>query len=80
MLERSGTVARLHRGPRYSFNDAELRRGQELAQHLEVVVAGSADLESSYHIDADYRPARRAPQLALSGEQHIPGLVLLKAD
>ena len=30
---KGGTVARLHRGPPYSFNDAELRHGQELAQH-----------------------------------------------
>jgi hypothetical protein len=36
MLKRSGTVAELHRGPRYSFNDADLRRRQELAQDLEV--------------------------------------------
>ena len=31
------------------------------------------------HINADV-PARREPQLALAGEQHVPGLVLLLAD
>ena len=32
------------------------------------------------HVDPNYVTARREPQLALAGEQHVPGLVLLAAD
>jgi hypothetical protein len=32
------------------------------------------------HIDPDHMTARRQPQLALAGEQHVPGLMLLLAD
>jgi hypothetical protein len=32
------------------------------------------------HVDADHVAARREPQLALAGKQHVPGLMLLLAD
>jgi hypothetical protein len=44
------------------------------------MVAGSRDPERSIHIDADHMTARREPQLALAGKQHVPGLMLLAAD
>jgi hypothetical protein len=32
------------------------------------------------NVEPDHVSARREPQLALAGEQHVPGLVLLRAD
>ena len=37
-------------------------------------------LERSIHIDADHVSTLREAQLALAGEQDVPGLVLLQAD
>ena len=44
------------------------------------MAAGSGELERSMHVDPDHAPARGEPELALAGEQHVPGLVLLPAD
>jgi hypothetical protein len=32
------------------------------------------------YVDPNYVTARREPKLALTGEQHAPGLMLLSAD
>jgi hypothetical protein len=53
---------------------------QQFREHGQVIAAGGAELERSVHIDADHVAARREAQLALAGEQHDPGLMLLKAD
>src|SRR5688572_21612527 len=39
-----------------------------------------AEPERCVHVNADHVTARRQPQLALAGEEHVPGLVLLSAD
>jgi hypothetical protein len=55
-------------------------RGQQLREHGEVVAAGGTKLERGAHIDSDHMPARRGPQLALAGQQHFQGLMLLAGD
>jgi hypothetical protein len=55
---------------------------QQLRKHGEVGASGAADLESRVHIDTDHVAARRESQLALAGEQHLPGIMfwrLIKA-
>ena len=55
-----------------------LCRGQQLREHGEVAVPGGGQAERGAHVDADHMAARREPQLALAGEQHVPRLVLLR--
>ena len=57
-----------------------LGRRQQLRKHCEVTVPGVREAERRVHVDADHVAARHQPQLALAGEQHVPGLVLLAAD
>jgi hypothetical protein len=44
------------------------------------MAAGGAKRECGAHLAADHVPARRKAQLALTGEQRVPALVLLMAD
>ena len=44
------------------------------------MAAGCREGERSDHVDPDQVAARGKPQLALAGEQHVPGLVLLPSD
>jgi hypothetical protein len=44
------------------------------------MAAGTGEREGSMQVDTDHFSALRKPQLALAGEQHVPGLVLLSAD
>jgi hypothetical protein len=62
------------------FDHARLGSRQQLRKHHDVIAAGGADLQRCVHLDADHVAARRRPQLALAGEQHVPGLMLLAAD
>jgi hypothetical protein len=62
------------------LDQASLRRRQQLRERSNVMAPPSRKPERSAHIDADHVAARREPQLALAGEQHVPGLVLLPAD
>ena len=57
-----------------------LGRRYKLREHREIAATGGADPQRCVHVDANHVPARREPQLALAGEQHVPGLVLLSAD
>ena len=62
------------------LDQARLRRGQQLREHIEVIAAERAEPERSAHIDADHVSARREPELTLAGEEHVPGLMFLAAD
>jgi hypothetical protein len=62
------------------LDEARLGCRQHLRQHREVRAAGGTDLQRCVHVDAHHVAAWREPQLALAGEQHVPGLVLLPAD
>ena len=62
------------------LDQASLGRRQQLREHCEVRAAGGSNRERHIHVDPDHMPGRRKPQLALAGEQHGPGLVLLAAD
>jgi hypothetical protein len=46
----------------------------------EVRAAGGTDPERRVHIDTDHVAVRREPQLALAGQQDVPGFVLLPGD
>jgi hypothetical protein len=59
---------------------ASLGCGEEFREHGEVTAASRSELERGMHVDPNYVSARRKPQLALAGEQNIPGLVLLIGD
>jgi hypothetical protein len=62
------------------LDQTRLGRRQQLREHGEVEAACGAQPEGGAHVDAKDAPARREPQLAVAGEQNIPGLVLLSAD
>ena len=62
------------------LDQPSLGRGQQFREDLEITAAGGANLERGVQVDADDVPSRRQPHLALAGEQHVPGLVLLLAD
>jgi hypothetical protein len=62
------------------IDQTRLGRGQQFREHTEVRAAGSADLQRCVHVDAGHVAARCEPQLALAGEQHMPGFMLLSAD
>jgi hypothetical protein len=62
------------------LDQAGLGCGQQLREHREVIAADRAQPECSAHFNANDAPARREPQLALAGKEHIPGIVLLPAD
>jgi hypothetical protein len=62
-----------------SFDKASLGRRQQLGQDRKVMAAGSGELERHIHIDADYMPIQREPQLTLASEQQFPGLMFLLA-
>jgi hypothetical protein len=64
----------------YRLDQPRLGRRQQLREHNEVRSAGGADPQRCVHVDADDMAARRKPQLALAGEKHVPGLMLLSAD
>ena len=62
------------------LHQARFSRRQQLREHHEVVAAGRCYPERWVHVDPDHRAARREPQRALAGEQHVPGLMLLRSD
>ena len=62
------------------LDQARLGRGQQIREHCEITAAGAREAERCVNLDADHMPARREPQLALAGEQHVPGLMFLSAD
>ena len=62
------------------FDQTRLGRRHQLREHRDVMAAGGAKRECGAHLDADHVPARRKAQLALTGEEHVPRLVLLPAD
>jgi hypothetical protein len=50
------------------------------SEHREVTAAGGSKAPRRVHVDANHVTARRGPQLALAGQQHFQGLVLVAAD
>ena len=62
------------------LDKACLGRWHQLREHGKVAATHRGQLERCTHMDPDHVPARREPQLALAGKQHVPGLVLLPAD
>jgi hypothetical protein len=64
----------------YRLDQPGLGRREQLREHSNIVTARGREAERRVHVDADYVPARREPQLALAGAQHIPGFVFLPAD
>jgi hypothetical protein len=62
------------------LNQSCLGRRQQFRKHSEVGAAGGTDLQRRVHIDTDHVPARGEPELALAGEQRVPGFMLLAAD
>jgi hypothetical protein len=52
---------------------------QQFREYGDVIAAGGANVERCVHVDADHVATRREPQLALAGEQHVPGFMLLPA-
>ena len=65
---------------RQRIDQPRLGGRQQFREHREVTAAGGAKPERGAHVDTDHVPARREPQLALAGEQHVPRLMLLPAD
>ena len=59
---------------------ANLGHRQQLRYHREVTSARLGHPEHRIHIDTDDVAARGEPQLASTGEQHVPGLMFLLAD
>jgi hypothetical protein len=55
------------------LDQTRLRGRQQLREHRDVAAAGSREPEG-------YVAPRREPQLALAGEQHVPGFMLLPTD
>jgi hypothetical protein len=66
--------------PAQRLDQTRLGLRQQFREHSEIRAAGGADLQGCVHVDPDHVPSRRKPQLALAGEQNIPGLVLLLAN
>jgi hypothetical protein len=62
------------------LDQTRLGSRQQLGEHSEVKAAGGCDPERRVHVDADHMSARRKPQLALAGKEHLPSLMLLLAD
>ena len=54
------------------------RRRQQLREHLEVVPPSGREGQRCVHVDADHVAARRGAQLALAGEQNVPGLAAIQ--
>jgi hypothetical protein len=65
---------------RQRLDQPRLGRRQQLREQREIVAAGNGELERTMHIDPDHVATRREPQLALAGEQRVPGFVLLPGD
>jgi hypothetical protein len=65
---------------RQRLDQTRLGRRQQLGEHGEIAATGGGKPERRVQIDADHVAARREPQLALAGEQHVPGFVFLAAD
>jgi hypothetical protein len=64
----------------YRLDQSPLSRRQQLREHREIAAAGGAKPERGAHINADHMSAGRQPQLALAGEQRVPGFMFLEAD
>ncbi len=62
------------------LDQSHLRCGEQLREDFKIAAAGGSDPERCAQVDPDHVPARREPQLALTGEQHVPVFVLLAAD
>jgi hypothetical protein len=62
------------------LDEAGLGPRQQLREHTEVIAASGGEFQRSMHVDADHVLARREPQLALAGEPHVPGFMLLLTD
>ena len=75
---RSGDIT-LTSGGRQRLDQAGLGRREQLGEHRQAVAASSAELERRVHVDANHLPARCKPQLALAGEQRVPGFMFLAA-
>ena len=66
--------------PRQRLDEPSLRRRQQLGKYGRTVASGSGELECSIHVNPYHVAARGEPQLALAGEQDVPGFVLLSTD
>jgi len=53
------------------LDHAGLGSRQQFREHSEVEATGGGEAERGVHVDADHVAARRQPQLALAGEQHV---------
>jgi hypothetical protein len=62
------------------LDQASFGRRQQPREDLEIAAAGGTKPERHIHVDPDHMPARRQPQLSLTGELDVPGLMLLVAD
>jgi hypothetical protein len=66
--------------PAQRVDETHFGRLQQLREYGEVRAAGGADPQRCIHVKGYDLPARRQPQLALAGEQHVLRLMLLPAD
>jgi hypothetical protein len=86
-IRRSCDIAGASQGPSrrptvatQRLDQPSLGRRQQLREQREVRAAGGTKLKRGAHVDSDHMPTRREPQLALAGEQHVPGFMLVPAD